>query len=102
MAGRCPRARPAHRAATQAEADRLARLVSGSPAGSSGRPHISAEIATFARVPGTRLPAARRGHRGPHLLRHPAGLLAGVWNALALTDGKPDRVRYLPDPASVR
>ena len=59
---------------------------------------MSAETGHVRQRPGYGLPAAVRGHRGPHLLRHSYGLLAGMWNALALTGADLSRIRYLPDP----
>ncbi len=59
--------------------------------------HFSAEIETLARVPGARRPLPAADIAVLICSDTPRGLLAGVWNALALTGG-PARVRYLPDP----
>lgn len=56
---------------------------------------LSAELDTFARVTES---APRIGSGDIAILISSdtaAGLLAGLWNAIVLADGKPDRVRYL-------
>lgn len=63
--------------------------------------HMSAEVETFSGVPGTGFPLRADDIAILICSDTPLGLLAGVWNALALTDGQLDRVRYLPDPGSM-
>jgi hypothetical protein len=83
-----------------AKADRL-REVSAAVEPNRWPRHMSAEIETFARVPGTGFPL-RPGDIAVLVCSDtPRGLLAGVWNALALTDGDLARVGYLPDPGSL-
>jgi hypothetical protein len=62
---------------------------------------ISAEIETFDRVPqGTGLPLREQDIAILVCSDTPRGLLAGMWNALKLTDGDASRVRYLPSPST--
>jgi len=63
---------------------------------------ISAETATFDRVDGTDFPLSRRDIAILICSDTALGLLAGVWNAAALTDKELTRVRYLPEPGSLR
>ncbi|MGH3221700.1 MAG: hypothetical protein ACRDPY_23885 [Streptosporangiaceae bacterium] len=67
---------------------------------------ISAEVQTFDRVEGTSFPLSEEDIAILICSDTPLGLLAGLWNALALTGGDLTRVRYLPDsrsfPAEVR
>jgi hypothetical protein len=63
--------------------------------------HMSAEVETFSAVPGTGFPLRADDIAVLICSDTPLGLLAGLWNALALTDGQPGRVRYLPDPGSM-
>ena len=60
---------------------------------------FSAEIGTFVRMPGTRRPFPRQDIAVLVCSDTPTGLLAGVWNALALTHGSLDRLLHIPDPA---
>jgi hypothetical protein len=62
---------------------------------------ISAEVETFDRVDGTQFPLSDKDIAILICSDTRLGLLAGVWNALVLTDGKLGRVRYLPEPASL-
>ena len=82
-----------------ADADRL-RKVSAAVQPNRWPRHMSAEVETFSRVPGTGFPLRADDIAILICSDTPLGLLAGVWNALALTDGHLDRVRYLPDPGS--
>lgn len=82
-----------------ADADRL-RKVSAAVQPNRWPRHMSAEVETFSRVPGTGFPLRAEDIAILICSDTPPGLLAGVWNALALTDGHLDRVRYLPDPGS--
>jgi hypothetical protein len=61
---------------------------------------ISAEVETFDRVDDTRFPLPEEDVAILICSDTPLGLLAGVWNALALSDGDFDRVRYLPEPGA--
>lgn len=61
---------------------------------------LSAEIGTFARMPGTRRPFPSADIAVLVCSDTPAGLLSGVWNALALTYGSLDRVLYIADAAA--
>ena len=82
-----------------ADADRL-RKVSAAIQPSQWPRQISAEVETFGRVHGTGFPLRADDIALLICSDTPLGLLAGVWNALALTDGHLDRVRYLPDSGS--
>jgi hypothetical protein len=62
---------------------------------------ISAETETFDRVDGTDFPLSPDDIAILICSDTPLGLLAGVWNALALTEGDLTRVRYLPEPGSL-
>lgn len=59
---------------------------------------FSAEIGTYLRMPGTRRPPSGEDIVVFVCSDTADGLLAGVWNALALTDGSLADVRYLSDP----
>jgi hypothetical protein len=59
---------------------------------------ISAEVETFARVPGARRPLPAGDTAILVCSDTPPGLVAGIWNALALTGGDLTRVRYLGAP----
>lgn len=83
-----------------AKADRL-REVSAAVEPNRWPTRMSAEIETFARVPGTGFPLPPDDIAILICSDTPRGLLAGVWNALALADGDLARVRYLPDPGSL-
>jgi hypothetical protein len=63
---------------------------------------ISAERETFAVVAQKRAFSLESGDVAIFICSDtPPGLLAGAWNALALTGGDPGRVRYIADPASL-
>jgi hypothetical protein len=63
--------------------------------------NLSAEIETFGRVQGRGGFSLSAGDKAIFICSDtPAGLLAGVWNALAVAGGDLDRVRYAPDPGS--
>jgi hypothetical protein len=83
-----------------AKADRI-REVSAAVQPSRWPRHMSAEIETFGRVPGAGFPLRPDDIAILICSDTPRGLLAGVWNALALTDGDLSRVRYLPEPGSL-
>lgn len=85
---------PGHEAA---EADRL-REVSAAVRPEKWPRAISAEVETFDRVEDTPFPLPDRDMAILICSDTPLGLLAGVWNALALTDGDLTRVRYLAEP----
>jgi hypothetical protein len=61
-------------------------------------PAASAELGTFARVAGAGRPLGRKDIAVLISSDTADGLLAGLWNAIALTGKSPDRVRYLPGP----
>jgi hypothetical protein len=64
-------------------------------------PHdISAELDTFARLPQPRLPLSAGDIAILVCSDTPEGLLAGLWNAVALTEGDLYRVRYLASPGT--
>jgi hypothetical protein len=84
-----------------ADADRLSRLSAAIRPGKWPRT-VSAEIETFDRVDGTDFPLSPEDMAILICSDTPLGLLAGVWNALALTGGDLTRVRYLPEPGSLR
>jgi hypothetical protein len=89
---------PGHNAA---EADRLRDLSAAIRPGKWPRT-ISAEIETLDRVDGTDFPLSPQDMAILICSDTKLGLLAGVWNALALTDGDLTRIRYLPEPGSLR
>ena len=60
---------------------------------------FSAEVGTFVRMPGTRRPVPEEDIAVLVCSDTATGLLAGVWNALALTYGALDRLLYIADPA---
>ncbi len=95
-----PPGEPGHDAA---EAGRLRELVAAVRPGKWPRT-ISAELETFDRVDGTDFPLSPRDIAILICSDTSPGLLAGVWNALALaasgTEGELTRVRYLPEPAA--
>ncbi len=85
---------PGHNAASAARLRELATAI---------RPDLwpldmSAETATFDRVPGTSFPLRSTDIAVLICTDTPRGLLAGVWNALVLTDADLTRIRYLPEP----
>jgi hypothetical protein len=59
---------------------------------------ISAELGTFARVPGAERPLSRTDIAILVSSDTADGLVAGLWNAVALTGGDLGRVRYLAVP----
>jgi hypothetical protein len=61
---------------------------------------MSAEIQTCAQTDGTGYPLRDRDIAILICSHTPPGLLAGVWNALALTRDR-DRVRYFPEPGEL-
>lgn len=63
--------------------------------------HLSAELNTFAQVPGVQHPLSRQDIAILICSDTSKGLLAGLWNAAALTGGDLDRVRYSPAPDKV-
>ena len=65
-------------------------------------PDMSAEIDTFGRVPGAGIPLRDKDIAILICSDTPRGLLAGVWNALALTDADLSRIRYQPEPGPLR
>jgi hypothetical protein len=78
-------------------ADRLARLSA------RVRPDLwpgtmSAELSTFARVPGARLPLGRKDIALLISSDTADGLVAGLWNSLAIAGGALSRVQYLAAP----
>jgi hypothetical protein len=83
----------------QTDADRL-REVSEAVRPEKWPRTISAEVQTFDRVEDTRFPLSEEDIAILICSDTPLGLLAGVWNALALTDGDLARVRYLPEPGA--
>jgi hypothetical protein len=83
-----------------ADADRL-REVAAAVQPNRWPRHMSAEVETFDRVPGTGFPLPAADIAVLVCSDTPRGLRAGLWNALALTDGDLARVRYLPDPGSM-
>ena len=90
---------PGTAAYDQVKADRLVEAVK------KAEPHrwpadFCAEIQTFAGMPGARRPLPAGDIAVLVCSDTPVGLLAGVWNALVLTDGTLSRVLYLADPAS--
>jgi hypothetical protein len=79
------------------ERDKLAAVAKSiRPAQWAG--NMSAEIETFSRVGG--FPLHSTDIAVLVCSDTPAGLLAGVWNALAITGGDLKRVRYVPDAAN--
>jgi hypothetical protein len=60
---------------------------------------ISAELETFSRVPGATVPLRPADTVVLVCSDTLAGLVAGLWNAAALSGGDLTRVSYLPDPA---
>jgi hypothetical protein len=91
-----PQGEPGHEAAA---ADRL-RGVSEAVRPEKWPRTISAEVQTFDRVEDTRFPLSEEDIAILICSDTPLGLLSGVWNALALTDGDLARVRYLPEPGA--
>lgn len=85
---------PAHEAAG---ADRL-REVSAAVRPDKWPRTISAEVETFDRAEDTRFPLSEHDIAVLICSDTPLGLLSGLWNALALSDGVLGRVRYLPEP----
>jgi hypothetical protein len=61
---------------------------------------ISAEIETFRAASGKRFPLSRDDIAVLICSDTPRGLLAGVWNTLALTEGDFSRVMYSPEPGT--
>jgi hypothetical protein len=59
---------------------------------------MSAETATFGGVPDTGFPLRSRDIAVLICSDTARGLLAGAWNAFALTEADPARIRYLPEP----
>ena len=59
---------------------------------------MSAETATFGGASGTGFPLRSRDIAVLICSDTARGLLAGMWNALALTEADPARIRYLPEP----
>jgi hypothetical protein len=92
-------AAPGEPGRNEADADRL-REVSEAVRPEKWPRTISAEVETFDRVEDTRFPLSEEDIAILICSDTPLGLLAGVWNALALTDGDLDRVRYLPEPGA--
>lgn len=80
------------------EADQVRSLAAGTRP-QDWPPPVSAELDTFARLP--KRTAFRLGRDDIALLicsDTPNGLLAGLWNALAIADGDLENIRYQPDP----
>ena len=61
---------------------------------------ISAEVETFRAASGKGFPLSRDDIAVLICSDTPRGLLAGVWNALALTDGDFSRVTYIAEPGA--
>ncbi len=61
---------------------------------------ISAELDTFHRVPGATIPLRKTDTAVLVCTDTAEALLAGLWNAAALSGGVLSRVRYLPDPVA--
>lgn len=82
-----------------ADAARLAEVI-GKVKPGRWPSRVSAEAETFDRTPEARYPLARDDIAILVCSDTPRGLLAGLWDALALTGGEISRVRYLPAPDS--
>jgi hypothetical protein len=80
----------------EAKADRLAKVMAAITP-DLWPDSFSAEIQTLARMPYARRPFPETDIGILICSDTPDGLLAGVWNAVALTHGNLDRVSYLPD-----